>query len=79
MRSHISDRTGDVRTFSRDCPEYYIELPSGRELLVLSNHFASKGSDASGRTPPRAVGGRGADVHIPNKALPTGGRCRRLQ
>jgi endonuclease/exonuclease/phosphatase family metal-dependent hydrolase len=49
MRSHISDRTGDARTFSRDCPEYYIELPSGRELLVLPNHFASKGSDATGR------------------------------
>lgn len=49
MRSHIDQRTGTSRTFSRDCPEYYIELPSGRELLVLPNHFASKGSDAVGR------------------------------
>jgi endonuclease/exonuclease/phosphatase family metal-dependent hydrolase len=49
MRSHITDVTGKSRTFSRDCPEYYIEQPSGRELLVLANHFASKGSDVSGK------------------------------
>lgn len=49
MRSHITDRTGTARTFSRDCPEYYIELPSGRELLLLPNHFASKGSDHTGK------------------------------
>jgi endonuclease/exonuclease/phosphatase family metal-dependent hydrolase len=49
MRSHITDHIGTSRTFSRDCPEYYIELPSGRELLLLPNHFASKGSDATGK------------------------------
>jgi endonuclease/exonuclease/phosphatase family metal-dependent hydrolase len=49
MRSHITDFAGKSRTFSRDCPEYYVELPSGRELLVLPNHFASKGSDATGK------------------------------
>jgi endonuclease/exonuclease/phosphatase family metal-dependent hydrolase len=49
MRSHIADSKGKSRIFSRDCPEYYIELPSGRELLLLPNHFASKGSDATGK------------------------------
>ena len=52
MRSHLTDRpskTAKSRTFSRDCPEYYLELPSGRELLVLPNHFASKGSDPVGK------------------------------
>jgi endonuclease/exonuclease/phosphatase family metal-dependent hydrolase len=49
MRSHIADRTGELHTFSRDCPEYYVELPSGREMLILPNHFASKGSDATGQ------------------------------
>jgi endonuclease/exonuclease/phosphatase family metal-dependent hydrolase len=49
IRSHIHDRTGAVPTFSRDCPEYYVELPSGRELLILPNHFASKGSDRTGQ------------------------------
>lgn len=51
MRSHIADRPSEHApspTFSRDCPEYYVELPSGRELLILPNHFASKGSDATG-------------------------------
>src|SRR6188768_1097493 len=32
MRSHINDAKGTSRIFSRDCPEYYVELPSGREL-----------------------------------------------
>lgn len=49
MRSHIADAKGAARIFSRDCPEYYVELPSGRELLLLPNHFASKGSDFSGK------------------------------
>jgi endonuclease/exonuclease/phosphatase family metal-dependent hydrolase len=52
MRSHITDRaTKDAKgpAFSRDCPEYYVELPSGRELLILPNHFASKGSDPVGK------------------------------
>ena len=48
MRSHISDRSGES-TFSRDCPEYFVELPSGRELVILPNHFASKRSDATGQ------------------------------
>lgn len=51
MRSHIADRANKRApspTFSRDCPEYYLELPSGRELLILPNHFASKGSDPAG-------------------------------
>lgn len=49
MRSHITHAKGQLRTFSRDCPEYYVELPSGRELLILPNHFASKGSDYTGK------------------------------
>jgi len=51
MCSHITDRAtkhAQSLTFSRDCPEYYVELPSGRELLLLPNHFASKGSDRTG-------------------------------
>lgn len=49
MRSHIADVAGNSRIFSRDYPEYYLELPSGRELLLLPNHFASKGNDATGQ------------------------------
>ena len=43
IRSHVDDRNGNgERTFSRDCPEYLIDLPGGSELLVLPNHFKSK-------------------------------------
>lgn len=53
MRSHIEDSgEDDGKIFSRDCPEYYInvsdDISGDRELLVLPNHFASKGSDRSG-------------------------------
>ena len=43
MRSHVDDLKNDSRIFSRDCPEYEILLPSGDTLLVLVNHFKSKG------------------------------------
>ena len=43
MVSHIDDEDGGDRIFSRDCPEYQILLPSGQRLLVLVNHFKSKG------------------------------------
>jgi endonuclease/exonuclease/phosphatase family metal-dependent hydrolase len=43
IRSHVDDRNGNgERTFSRDCPEYLIELPGGGQLLVMPNHFKSK-------------------------------------
>jgi endonuclease/exonuclease/phosphatase family metal-dependent hydrolase len=43
MKSHVDDMNGNgERTFSRDCPEYLIELPSGRTVLILPNHFKSK-------------------------------------
>lgn len=43
MRSHVDDRDGNSRIFSRDCPEYCISLPGGKNLWVLVNHFKSKG------------------------------------
>ncbi|MEE8502486.1 MAG: endonuclease/exonuclease/phosphatase family protein [Kiloniellales bacterium] len=56
VRSHIDDQAADdngdplfysngepVRIFSRDCPEYEIELPDGRSLWILPNHLKSKG------------------------------------
>ena len=41
--SHVDDRDGEGLIFSRDCPEYEIQLPSGEMLLVLVNHLKSKG------------------------------------
>ena len=43
MRSHVDDMKNGTLVFSRDCPEYEIELPAGGRLLVLANHFKSKG------------------------------------
>jgi endonuclease/exonuclease/phosphatase family metal-dependent hydrolase len=44
MVSHVDDRMdNDERLFSRDCPEYTIATGAGGQLLVLVNHFKSKG------------------------------------
>lgn len=43
ISSHVDDLTQHgTRIFSRDCPEYLLELPDGRAILVLPNHFKSK-------------------------------------
>jgi endonuclease/exonuclease/phosphatase family metal-dependent hydrolase len=43
MRSHVDDLVDGQLVFSRDCPEYEIQLPSGKTLLLLINHLKSKG------------------------------------
>ena len=45
MRSHDADDEGPI--FSRDCAEYEIATPRGNTLLVLLNHFKSKGYGAT--------------------------------
>jgi endonuclease/exonuclease/phosphatase family metal-dependent hydrolase len=43
VRSHIDDRSANgERIFSRDCPEYVVELPNAKRLVVMPNHFKSK-------------------------------------
>jgi endonuclease/exonuclease/phosphatase family metal-dependent hydrolase len=41
--SHVDDIDAEGRIFSRDCAEYEIATPSGNNLLILVNHFKSKG------------------------------------
>src|SRR5687768_10749405 len=41
--SHVDDFDSDGQVFSRDCPEFHIKTPSGNTILVLVNHFKSKG------------------------------------
>jgi endonuclease/exonuclease/phosphatase family metal-dependent hydrolase len=44
IRSHVDDRADDGDLiFSRDCPEFEVETPSGNRLLILVNHLKSKG------------------------------------
>jgi endonuclease/exonuclease/phosphatase family metal-dependent hydrolase len=43
LRSHVDDVGADgERIFSRDCPEYLIDLPGGRSIVIMPNHFKSK-------------------------------------
>jgi endonuclease/exonuclease/phosphatase family metal-dependent hydrolase len=51
ISTHIFDLPGANPIFARDCCEYFIELPgrAGR-LIVMINHFSSKGSDPTGMT-----------------------------
>jgi hypothetical protein len=43
MFSHVDDTDETGTIFSRDCVEYAILTSSGQKLLVLINHFKSKG------------------------------------
>jgi endonuclease/exonuclease/phosphatase family metal-dependent hydrolase len=42
QRSHIDDKKGSSRIFSRDCAEYEIPTPDKGSLLLMVNHFKSK-------------------------------------
>lgn len=46
--SHVDDADLAGPVFGRDCPEYTVSLPSGGSLLVMVNHFKSKGYGAAG-------------------------------
>ena len=41
--SHVDDQDSKGTIFSRDCVEYRVTLPGGGQLLVIINHFKSKG------------------------------------
>ncbi len=44
VSSHVDDVDDTGRTiFGRDCPEYTVVLPSGKRIVLLVNHFKSKG------------------------------------
>lgn len=49
ISTHVFDLPGAPPIFSRDCAEYFLEVPGvpGR-LIMMINHFASKGSDPTG-------------------------------
>jgi endonuclease/exonuclease/phosphatase family metal-dependent hydrolase len=57
MMSHVDDRlpSGEA-VFSRDCPEFSVATPAGNTVVVMVNHFKSKGfgSQASSNAKRRA-------------------------
>jgi endonuclease/exonuclease/phosphatase family metal-dependent hydrolase len=42
LRSHVHEKSGTSKLFSRDCVEHEVLLPSGQSLWVLCNHLKSK-------------------------------------
>jgi hypothetical protein len=54
--------------FSRDCPDYRIELPDGGQLTVLVNHFQGKlGGGAAANTKRRRQTVRTAHIYEPHR------------
>jgi endonuclease/exonuclease/phosphatase family metal-dependent hydrolase len=51
IHSHVDDEQGGKLVFSRDCAEYEIATPDGGSLLLMINHFKSKGYASKGETP----------------------------
>jgi endonuclease/exonuclease/phosphatase family metal-dependent hydrolase len=43
IRSHVDDADDKGLIFSRDCAEYEVRTPQGNTLLLMVNHFKSKG------------------------------------
>jgi endonuclease/exonuclease/phosphatase family metal-dependent hydrolase len=48
IRTHVFDDDGQGTVFSRDCCEYHFDTPLGNRLVVLVNHFKSKGYSSPG-------------------------------
>jgi endonuclease/exonuclease/phosphatase family metal-dependent hydrolase len=48
IRTHIFDEDDTGPIFSRDCCEYHVETPEHARLVVLANHFKSKGYSSPG-------------------------------
>jgi endonuclease/exonuclease/phosphatase family metal-dependent hydrolase len=66
MRSHVDDRLTDGGLlFSRDCPEFELATPRGDRMVVLVNHFKSKGygGTASSNARRRAQAERVATIY----------------
>lgn len=66
MRSHVTDKQDNGNSvFSRDCPEYHFTMPSGKRLLVMVNHFKSKGfgSQASSNAKRKAQAQRVREIY----------------
>jgi endonuclease/exonuclease/phosphatase family metal-dependent hydrolase len=66
IRSHVDDRSRSrERIFSRDCAEYLIDVRGGEPILVLVNHFKSKGygSQSSSNAKRKAQATRVAAIY----------------
>jgi len=53
IRTHVFDADEQGVIFSRDCCGYHVETPSGESLVILVNHFKSKGYGQPGESTAR--------------------------
>lgn len=71
IQSHVDDPgTKREPVFSRDCAEYTLSTPGGNRLLVLVNHFKSKGfgAQATSTARRRAQAARVAEIYEHRRA-----------
>lgn len=67
VRPHFEDAdNAGKRIFSRDCPEYEIELPGNKTLIVCPNHFKSKrgGNSAAASARRKAQAKRAHEIAL---------------
>jgi endonuclease/exonuclease/phosphatase family metal-dependent hydrolase len=65
MISHVDDPGLDgLPVFSRDCPEYDIDLPEDNRIVIIPNHFKSKrnGNDTESQNRRKAQADRAHDI-----------------
>jgi len=53
ITSHVDDLEDDRKIFSRDCPEFTIRIDGAANVLVLVNHFKSKGYGSQAQSDAR--------------------------
>jgi endonuclease/exonuclease/phosphatase family metal-dependent hydrolase len=61
IRSHVDDRDlNNLPVFSRDCPEYDIEMSGGERMVIIPSHFKSKrnGNDTASQKKRKAQADR---------------------
>jgi endonuclease/exonuclease/phosphatase family metal-dependent hydrolase len=67
IRTHVYDTDAEGVVFSRDCAEYHLRTPAGETIVVLVNHFKSKGygtpGDPLGARRRRRQATRVAEIH----------------
>jgi endonuclease/exonuclease/phosphatase family metal-dependent hydrolase len=65
IASHVDDEDNDGLIFSRDCAQFEIETAKGNTLVVLANHFKSKGfgSQASSNAKRKRQAARVAAIY----------------
>lgn len=55
MRSHVDDEDDTGVVFSRDCADYEVQIPGGRGVHVLVNHFKSQSGGGGSKRARQAI------------------------